>query len=375
MSNFKYECFYYKQRDANLAPAFCIFCAPVGEILEWSAIKRLNEQDDPGPQRRTSRAKVLAITRYLDKEERNTIPTSIILTLDLPKNAIQDVFLKNGEMPAKLKLLTFKTEDTGQKPGLIIDGQHRLLGVANFDPNINVNVVALINADDTEKAFQFLVINNKASKVSSDHIRGLALEYKENELAERLKVARLTLHPNVGLVGLVDTEDISPFRGIVKLPIDNSAGRIVVPASIETSLSYIQQQKLKQFESEDVLMDFYYGIWGTIKEKWGDIWNNQSKLLSKVGVVCMTEYMTDALVASYDLGILDIADPDGVKNSVQNLLETQRKEFWSTEWTSTSYDTRAGREIIKDSLIQVARNVRSNNQWYDDIDIIDISNL
>lgn len=371
MSDFSYECFCYKQRNDDQAPQFCIFTAPVGEILKWADIKRLHDEDS-GPQRRTSKAKVNSIAKYLEKESRNTIPTSIVLTIDQPGIEFDDIILQDGSTSETMKSLNITPQEGGQKPGLIIDGQHRLLGIAKFNEETKVNVVALVNTDDAEKAFQFLVINNKASKVSTDHIRALALEYQEDELSDRLQVVRLTLHPNVGLVGMVDTEDDSPFKGIIKLPIDDSAERIIVPASIENSLAYIQQQKLKQFDNEDILMEFYYAIWGTIKENWSDIWTIQSKLLKKVGIISMTEYMTDSLIASYDLGILDISDPDSVKESVKKLLDNHERAFWTTGWTSTSYDTRAGRELIKNSLIRVARNIRAQSQWYEDLEIIDI---
>jgi hypothetical protein len=56
---------------------------------------------------------------------------------------------------------------------------------------MHVNVVALIDADDDEAAFQFLVINNKATRVAQDHIKLLSLHYTEDVLADRLRSARM----------------------------------------------------------------------------------------------------------------------------------------------------------------------------------------
>lgn len=375
---FNYNCLTYVQKTSSDIPQFCIFHAPVGEILQWADIKRLDEEDR-GPQRRTSTSKVRAISRFMAGDSHNTIPTSIVLTLRVnPEQLITD-----GEF-SKITITVDENDSqsgaatnvgTPKKPGLVIDGQHRLLGIMEYDSTTHVNVVCLLNATDTETAFQFLVINNKASKVSTDHIRALSLQYEEDELSKRLGVARLTLHPNVGYVGLIDTDENSPFRGMINWPVDQSTTRIIVPSAIETALSYIQQQKIKQFDSEDILIDFFYAIWSTIRDKWPTIWNQQYKLLMKVGIVCMTEYMTDSLVASYDLGLLDISNPDEVKVKSADLLSKQKAEFWSVGWTSTSYDTRAGREMIKESLIRVSRNIRSENKWYEDVDIIDIAGL
>ena len=375
---FNYTCLVYKQKETPSVPLFCIFHAPVGEILQWADIKRLDEEDR-GPQRRTSTSKVRAISRFMSGDEANTIPTSIVLTLN-----IDPAMLAIGDTCSIIKILTVDNPEPQaglqldtiiKKPGLVIDGQHRLLGINEFNSSTHVNVVCLLNANDTETAFQFMVINNKASKVSTDHIRALSLQYEEDELSKRLSVARLTLHPNVGFVGLIDTDENSPFKGMISWPVDQSTSRIIVPSSIETALSYIQQQKIKQFDSEDILIDFFYAIWNTIKEKWSTIWEQQYKLLTKIGIVCMTEYMTDSLVASFDLGLIDISNPDDVKIKTEEFLNKQKREFWTVGWTSTSYDTRAGREMVKESLVRVSRNIRSENKWYEDVAIIDIAGL
>src|SRR5262245_23548167 len=78
---FRYECLVTIQRPQGGAPSFCLFHAPAGEILEWADIKRL-EEEAGAPQRRTSPAKVKAIRRFLEKDQRNTIPTSVVLTIE-----------------------------------------------------------------------------------------------------------------------------------------------------------------------------------------------------------------------------------------------------------------------------------------------------
>jgi DGQHR domain-containing protein len=369
MGHFRYECLRVVQQHSEGAPTFCIFHAPVSDVLLWSDIRRL--EDEPGaPQRRMSPAKVKAIERFLEKDPRNTIPTSVILTLDLPPNSVTAV-----QGFDSVSIIEFETAEGVQKPGLIIDGQHRLLGMNQFSPELNVNVVAVLGADDAEKAFQFLVINNKASKVSLDHIRALALHYEDEALKTRLTTARLALNPNVGFVGLVNDEDDSPFRGMISWPLTPEAQRVVVPAAIEASIGVIQQTKVREFDSDDVLLEFFYTIWRRIKHAWPQVWNSTSKLLSKVGVICMTQYMTDVLISSYDLELLDISDPESVGKKVDLILSNQVPQFWTIQWTSTSYDTKVGRSMIVSSLVQIARNTRTGVAWHEDIALIDPANL
>jgi DGQHR domain-containing protein len=371
MPTFRYECLVTDQRSGGNAPTFCLFHAPAGEILQWADIKRL-EEEAGAPQRRTSPAKVKAIRRFLDTDVRNTIPTSVILTIDLSVDRLLPVV---ADPSSSFRILTFDLTPEAPKPGLVIDGQHRLLGIREFAPNTPVNVVAILAATDMEKAFQFLVINNKASKVSMDHIRALALHFEEAALKTRLETARLNLDPNVGYVGLVNNEEDSPFRGMVSWPLTPEADRVIVPAAIEASLGYIQQKKVRAFESEDVLLEFFYTIWRRIKVRWADLWTPDSRLLSKVGIICMTYYMADALVGSYDLGRLDVADPQEVEGLVNELLSHQERRFWQVAWTSTSYDTKAGRALIVDSLVQIARNSRSGVPWHEDVELVDAASV
>lgn len=369
----EYYSFIFKQRESEDIPKFCIFHAPVGEVLEWAAVKRL-EEDRSSPQRRTSPAKVKSVAKFLDEDPRNSIPTSIILTIDLPPENIERIENSyQGDANNYLAKIKITFDESSEKPALVIDGQHRLYGLQSYNPNTHISIVALLNAVDDEKAFQFLVINNKASKVASDHIRALALNYSQELLRNRLKSARLSLDPNVDFVGIVDSEESSPFYGIISWPINREEDRIVVPAAIETAINKIQIKNVKPLESEDVLLEYFYSIWNTIKSEWTRLWNKESRLLSKVGIVCMTEYVTDALIASYDWGRLDISDPEDISNNVKQLLVYQNPDFWTRPWTTASLDTKAGRDLVVAALVQIARNMRSGDVWYDGISLVDLS--
>jgi DGQHR domain-containing protein len=369
MPRFEYECLVSRQRNTTGAPIFLLFHAPAAEVLQWAAIRRL--EDEPGaPQRHTSPAKVKAIRRFLETDDRNTIPTSVIVTLDI----------RNGEFTepvagSSVGRIQFEWNEGEPQPGLVIDGQHRLYGINDFNRETQVNLVAITNASDMEKAFQFLVINNKASKVSQDHIRALALQYDEGALRQRLKTARLNLDPNVGFVAIVNEGEDSPFRGMISWPTTPEADRVVTPSAIEASITYIQQKKVRDFESDDVLIEFFYTIWRRLRVRWPELWSAQSRLLTKVGVICMTQYMTDALTSSYDLGLLDISDPERVGHLVDEILGAQERKFWRVAWTSTSYDTKVGRALIVQSLTQIARNTRSGSPWFEDVEMVDATEI
>jgi len=226
MSNsFHYPVFVYSQRNTSNSPRFCLFRAKVSEILQWAAIQRLSKNDPAAIQRDPKRTRILGIKRFLEREPRNTIPTAVILTLDniditfvsIDEQQDQDRVITDSGL-AVLKINLPNNISDSEKPGLVIDGQHRLKGIEAYDCQTCVNVVALLDADADEKAFQFLVINNKVAKVSVDHIRALNLNYNTARLTDRLKDARLSLNDNVGSVGVMDKDSESPFKGLIKWP-------------------------------------------------------------------------------------------------------------------------------------------------------------
>ena len=356
-------------------PVFALFATPASAVLQWADIPR-RHNDPHGPQRKLSQARINAIKRFFELDPRNTIPPAVTVTLDLREGAVRDVE-GVGEVVPVMKILEFDVpENVAEvtKPGLVIDGQHRLYGMAEFAPNCMVNVVALLNVGPLEKAFQFLVINNKAARVRSDNLRTLALDYQEQQLATRLQTARLTLDENLKHVGIMDVDAASPFRGQIELVsrVGDEGQRFVAPSAIENSVSVIQGKGVRELESEDALFEFFYAMWTPIKSAWPDLWTRESKLMSKVGIVSMTSFITEALVSRYDWGQLDVTDPESLHERVDDLLRFQTPKFWRCEWNVQINDSRAVRDLIVKALTKVARNLRGEQPWHNDVGFVSL---
>jgi DGQHR domain-containing protein len=382
MAKFTYLCLPFRQ-NAD-APYLCIFHAPASEVLRWAAIERLPDRPKAA-QRRLNDYKADAIKRFLS-DPRNCIPTAVTVALRPGSNAL---FTQNGRGAWNPKkhgevakfTLSVKT-DTAEKdmPAAVIDGQHRLYGVKRHSPETHVTVVALIDAPEIEVAFQFLVINNKSSKVSADHIKSLATEYDKENLEERLKTAKLTQFPNLEFVSFADSDPESPFKGLMRWPSNRTGLQIVPPAAIESAITSVQQKEIKLFEDIDAMCAFFFAIWTVIKENWSDAWEEscreeapavRKRLLDKIGIVCLTQYFVDALIQLADLDMLDLANPAEVKLKVEEMLVYQAKQLWQVEWVSASYDTKAGRGVVVESLIRISRNLRKKLPWYDEVKLID----
>lgn len=357
-----YHCIIFSQRTDENSPQFCLFEAPVKDVISWSTIPTLTPENDNGIQRPLKDNKVKAIKKFLESDPRNTIPTAIVITISSEACEIE-----NGQ-------ITINPEE--KENILVIDGQHRLCGLNAFNNDTRIPIVAILDATPEERAFQFIIINNKVTKVAPDHIRALTLRLTREEdkidLENRLKVSRLSLSPNLSYVGLANDLDDSPFKGIIALPNIPEDDRRVVPAAIETSIAYIQSKNIKELSSEDAAYDFFMTIWDVIKSSWPNTFPNENKLVSKVGIVCLTRYITDAinLLSGYPGNDINIADSESVSTTVKNILKTQTEEFWQAEWSLQIADNRTVRDAIQDALTTIHQNIRYSHPWFNDIPFI-----
>jgi hypothetical protein len=144
-----------------------------------------------------------------------------------------------------------------------------------------------------------------------------------------------------------------------------------VPAAIETALQYIEDQQLQPLKDDnDSLLDFFYAMWRSVKKRWKKAWGPvpKSNLLTKVGIVCMTQYLTDSLSKLYEWGEVDISEPAIVTSRVDKWLANNLKlEFWTQAWKEGSLDTTAGRQLVVEDLTRIARNRRADLPWFQEL--------
>jgi len=362
----KYSCLVFSQRTDIGSPQFCMFEAPVKDIIEFSTIPTLSPENIEGIQRPKSDTRVRSIKNFLLGDPRNTIPTAIVITIS------RDAYTINRDHD--------KTEieiNTTEKDKIfVVDGQHRLYGLDEFNPSARVPIVAILNATNEERAFQFVVINNKVSKVAPNHIRDLALKFTSDAetpgLDQRLKTAKLSISPNLCYVGFANDLDESPFKGMVSLPSTPAGDRKVVPAAIEASIAYIQSKNIRELTSEESAYDLFTIIWTVIKDNWRQAFPNEQKLISKVGIVSLTRYITDAinLISGYPGSQIDLSNADSVYEAVKNILTTQTEEFWLSDWDLAISDTRNVRDAIQEALLTIHGNIRYKQNWHNEVNFI-----
>jgi DGQHR domain-containing protein len=359
----KYRCIKFKQRLSEQSLETCIFSAPVGELLNWVTIPSISPERKDGIQRTRNDFRVRGITKFMAEDERNIIPTAIVIALS------NNVFeISSGDDNG----FYIEIDESKSADALVIDGQHRLYGMNAFNQNTVVPVVAILGASTDEKAFQFIVINNKVSKVSPDHIRALAINYSAQELKTRLRSARLSLSPQVSYVGWANEEEGSPFKGLLSLPNISEGNRWIVPASIESSIAYIQSKNMRALEDEDILLDFFLTIWKVIKQNWGNAFSKDSKLLTKAGLTCMNQFVVDGIefITNYSEDEMDLSNEEDVTKCVQKVLKIQQEDFWLAAWNIPISDTGSVRSQIIESMKQIQQNIKYKLPWATDVNLI-----
>ncbi len=120
------------------------------------------------------------------------------------------------------------------------------------------------------------------------------------------------------------------------------------------------------------LLDFFYAMWKPVKKRWNKAWipMPKSNLLTKVGIVCMTQFLTDALskMKMYQWDEIDITEPDEVSARVDKLLDKNLEvEFWLQKWKDGGLDTTSGRQFVVNDLDKISSNKRARLPWFEDL--------
>lgn len=367
-NSFTYEALCYAQRSSADAPRFVLFHAPAREIASWADVDRLGHDNKTGAQRPLQELRAAKVAKFLRRPE-NTIPTAVVIALDT-----ESVDFQASQKSQFSGVLTIKlpTASDGYRPGLIIDGQHRVYGALKHPGDVQLNVVAFLGGNDAERAFQFVVINNSAAKVSKDHIRALNLQFDPEILNRRLlDSAGATMgvsDAKYADLEVLDKEE--PFVGLIQWP--TNANGFIAATALETALTETRE-RAALLGIEGLEIDVFLQIWRKIKEIRGEAWNNQCRLLHKASIYALTVFILETMVARLRTTdeVIDFTDVTTLDELVTRVVERIPLEFWTTEWKSKELDTTLGRRLLLDALNVIESNVRFKRNWYDSVSMVD----
>jgi hypothetical protein len=154
--------------------------------------------------------------------------------------------------------------------------------------------------------------------------------------------------------------------------------RKVQPTAIEAAITHIMQHGGKTLEDKELAEQFFFSMWSVVKDTYPKAWNaplKDSALCRKVGIVCLTTFLTDSHASFNRVSPtpIDIGDATAVKAQVTSVLNYVPEDFWMTPWSGKSLDTAAGRKLVIDALESVADNTRAGLAWESGLSLVDIA--
>jgi DGQHR domain-containing protein len=394
MENRCYFGFRIKQRIDNETVSFFVFYARAKDIKQWTGIKRSKDFPE-GTQRILRPSRKKAITRFLASNSINTIPNNILLAFEPTKTRFgsltnkihkcipkKDILNKcKGQLDWGFLEFSFNPdEEEHLRPALIVDGQHRLFGISDYnEEDLPLLVVSLIDAPLQEQAFQFIVINSKAVRVQADNAKAIIADLGkdiEDELRQRLLKSGVKYGNQTPLLIAINDLPTSPFQKLLKWSYNREGTQLVDLTTIEQATSHIRALFSTYLEDDDdSLIEIFCAIWRAVKASYPELWgkdklgDKKNKFMTKVNINALNEFIADRLKVAHALGFLDIFESKEIEDLVSKVFSSIPKEFWEAKWRESIkiQDNANVRNIIKEDVETLMDNFKLKRQWNEDL--------
>lgn len=372
-----------RQRGDDSVACFA-FYAPVKDVLRWAGIRRTAETPQ-GTQRVLRPPRAKAITRFLGADKMNVIPNSVLVCFGpgvarftpLVLNGIEGQEAANNGCGDRLQMgsISFEYVENApehERPALIVDGQHRLAGMQAYaEADLPVLIVAMLDADVQEQAFQFIVINNKAVRVPTDNVKAIIAEIDEVRLSTRLRSAGVRYGEISPILYELNLLESSPFKGLLDWDVNRDGRRIVPLTAVEQALRYMRAEFTMLDEDEDSLLDIFCAVWRGIKAAFPELWGEDNKLMKKVCLNAINEFVVHRIKIAWSMNLFDIFEPGVVEEQSLRISEPLVKDFWESDWPGVQIQDNANmRAMIKRDLEQIVENTKLRRPWNHDVALV-----
>lgn len=176
------------------------------------------------------------------------------------------------------------------KPGLILDGQHRVFGAKEYEDvgvAISLPVVLLPGLPTAEQVFHFYILNNTAKPLDKRQLRSIistSLSRKEiDDLYTRFSQARVDPE-QAQWTYRVNTDVDSPFHGLINFglrgetaPLDDNVMDQVVTAFVKLPRRYALLTKgvsgwTSDADSVPYKLSLFYALWDAVRTTYPAAW-------------------------------------------------------------------------------------------------------
>jgi len=287
-----------------------------------------------------------------------------------------------------------------QKPGKIIDGQHRVFGAKKYPESIRYPVVLIPGLEDKEQVYHFYMINDKAEPISQEELLitvVTALSEKESDnLMDRLVKAGVDVE-EARYPYLADVEQHSPFHQMINYEekvgeqtgvIDFKDMHMLMNRFVNMKGGYKPLYENIDEWAEDTRfrIEKFYTFWHAIKDHYEDLWEDAEssvqgqefegeypeQFFQKDAMRVLQDYILDELTdkqesrtdvldeledeikETQDLWEFILEDDEVFKNNVKGVLEDIPSDFYRRKWQTSGLSTSENRNNFREELEKAA---------------------
>jgi len=277
--------------------------------------------------------------------------------------------------------------DNTSKPGLILDGQHRVFGAKGVnDFAVNLPIVLIPGLEISEQVFHFYVLNNKAKPLNKTELRSIISTSLSNseihDLYERFEQVGV-IAEEASWTHKMNTENDSPFKDSInfgypgsKAPIPENVANAVVSKFIKMGKKYkplyegVNEWTVDTQDGYDYRLKAFFTLWRAVKKNYPIAWQatldtGKGQILQKVNLIVLQEFILDKLVSEMPKKrakneaspFLNFAE---LEDEVKYQLFYLSEEFYTRTWVLKGLDTAPGHKEFR-SAIDDAVNSQSLN--------------
>jgi len=361
-----YTGFLVKQRtDSEID--FVVFIANAQDVAKWSQADDIR-LDRGNVQRQLVESRWRQVKKFFSASPRNIIPTSVTIAFSEELTRVENKEdLQEGKScyymspPSDSNIIEIAFPDAVQNFSFIIDGQHRLKGMASVGTPIQVPVCLFPSLSRLERAFQFVTINNKSHKVPTSNLKALITNFDgiEEGLRSRLSQASITAPKFATHVDVMNEDPDSPFYKLVDWVNNRHNDRkpIIAAAAIENSLKAINDGFPETKADAADAITVMSAIWERIFRKYEITHDNIETVpnLTKKPVIqriteLVIEHLRRELDPAFSTGNIMDDNASQAGEAADRLMALIPIEYWKDEWKLKGLDTSAGRDIISQSI-------------------------
>lgn len=272
--------------------------------------------------------------------------------------------------------------DGVSKPGLIIDGQHRVNGAAGLKSEVQLPIVLVPGLKYAEQVFQFYVLNSKAKPLRPTELRRIVSTSLTNEEIQELfsRFRQAGVDPaEARWTHEMNTRPDSPFFHRIDFGYELKGAVIKENVADQVARAFMKMppRRYKQlikplgddWKQLDRRLETFFWFWKAVKEQYAVAWaaaemaadgGDQHNLFMKVSLLTLQKFLLDRFVTALPYRDKDAPPPlsseEEVRKMVASTLEFLPGKFFERKWELKQIDTTEGRKDLYKAMEQVHSN-------------------